>query len=159
MGLRILEIQEKNLDNLFEAVSKLEEDEIKAHLAKYLCIQASGYLENVIKELIAEYHDGTCKKSTANFVNDKLKNFTNISDDKLLKFLKSFNAEWETQFNEKVSERHLSSLTSIISQRNQIAHGNANRSNISYKTMVQYYTDLKEIVKILRTIIDKNNKS
>lgn len=158
MGLRF-DSQEKSLDKLFEMVSKLEEDEIKAHLAKYLCIQASGYLENVIKELIAEYHAGTCKQSTANFVNDKLKNFTNINDEKLSNFLSSFNSEWENQFKQKASEQHLSSLTSIISQRNQIAHGNASRSNISYKSMVQYYADLKEIVKILKNIIDKKNKA
>jgi hypothetical protein len=154
-----LEIQEKALDNLFETVSKLEEDEIKAHLAKYLCIQASGYLENVIKELVAEYHNKTCKKSTANFVTEKIRYLTNIDDEKLLAFLKSFDVEWETQFKSKVSDQYLTSLSSVISQRNQIAHGNANGSNISYRTMVQYYTDLKEIIKILRTIIDKNNKS
>ncbi|KAA6332345.1 hypothetical protein EZS27_019137 [termite gut metagenome] len=158
MGIGSLEIQEKNLDKLFDTISKLDEDEIKSHLAKYLCIQASGYLENVIKELVAKYHDGTCTKSTANFVSDKLKNFTNIGEDKLKNLLKSFNSEWETQFTSKVSYKYLSSLSSIISQRNQIAHGYANRSNISYTSMVQYYNDLKEIVKILKIIIDKKNK-
>lgn len=155
MKLR-LELQEKALDNLFEKVSKLEEDEIKSHLARYLCIQASGYLENVIKDLVAEYHTGTCTKSTSNFVTLKLKNLTNLDSEKLSAFLNSFNAEWENQFKTKVSDQYLTSLSSIISQRNQIAHGNG--SNISYKIMVEYYTDLKEIVKILRTIIDKSNK-
>jgi len=155
--MKRLEFQEKTLDNLFEKVSKLEEDEIKSHLAKYLCIQASGYLENVIKELVAEYHTGTCSKSTANFVTLKVRHFTNINSAKLSEFLNSFNDEWENQFKAKVSQQSLSSLSSIISQRNQIAHGDSNLSNLSYKTMVQYYTDLKEIVKILRTIIAKSN--
>lgn len=152
-----LEIQEKTLDHLFDMVSKLEEDEIKSHLAKYLCIQASGYLENVIKGLVTEYHNGTCKKSTENFVTEKIRYITNIDDDKLSAFLKSFNTEWENQFNNKVSDQHLQSLSSIISQRNQIAHGNANGSNISFKMMAQYYADLKEIVKVLRNIIHKSN--
>lgn len=156
MRLR-LEVQEKTLDKLFETVSRLEDDEIKAHLAKYLCIQTSGYLENVIKELVAEYHNGTCKKSTSNFVTEKIRNLTNIDEIKLAAFLKSFNSEWETKFKTKVSDQYLSSLSSIISQRNQIAHGNANGSSISFNTMAAYYTDLKEIVKILRTIIDKQN--
>ena len=151
-----IDYQEKKLDALFDTVAKFDKDEeIQSYLAKYLCVQASGHLENVIKQLIEEYHDGSCKKSTANFVNFKLKHFTNIDTEKLKKLLKDFDSEWEKQFDSKVSERCLSSLTSIISNRHLIAHGSAQSSNISYKMMVQYYFDLKEIIVVLRTIIKK----
>ncbi len=155
MSLRRIEIQEQNLDKLFEKVSKFEEDEIKSHLAKYLCVQASGYLENVMKELIAEYHDSTCRKETANFVNSKMSYFTSINNDNLTDFLKLFNASWVDSYKNSVTDKQIESLNSIISQRHLIAHGNSNRSNISYGSMVKYYQDLKVIVALLRTIIRK----
>lgn len=156
MRLRKLEIQEKSLDDLFISVSKLEDDnEIKSHLAKYLCIQASGYLENVIKELLAEFHDKTCKKETESFVNEKLKNFTNIDEKKIESLLVSFNREWYQILQSRITEQQLTSLNNIVSQRNLIAHGKSNLSNISYSYMTQYYNDLKAIVKELRLIIRK----
>jgi hypothetical protein len=156
MALKRLEIQEKKLDQLFDEVSKYkEEDIIKSHLAKYLCIQASGYLENVIKELIEEYHNKTCTKQTSNYVNKKLESFTNIHDKKLTNFLKSFDTEWYNKFNLKLTDEQKESLNSIISQRHLIAHGNEQRSNLKFSSMIKYYQDLKEIVKLLRTIIKK----
>lgn len=155
MRLRKLELQEKKLDKLFEEISKFEESEIKSHLAKYLCVQASGYLENVIKELVADYHYKTCKKETEKFVNDKIKNFTNVDEDKIKSLLASFNTEWINVFSTKVSDRQTQSLNNIIAQRHLIAHGKEGESNISFHYMVQYYNDLKDIVIILRTIIRK----
>lgn len=156
MRLYKLEIQEKKLDKLFQEVSKIEEeDEIKSHLAKYLCVQASGYLENVIKELIAEYHDSTCKKETASFVNNKVKHLSNLNEDALIGFLKSFNDNWVDKYTRTITEKQIASLNSIISQRHLIAHGNGNNSNISFGRMIQYYRDLKDIVGILRNIIKK----
>src|SRR5580692_9359814 len=151
--MRVLELQEQKLDALFAEISKFDEDEIKSHLAKYLCIQASGYLENVIKELIADYHDGSCKKETEKYVNNKIKNFTSINEKKLKSLLKSFNETWEYKFQNSISDKELASLNSIISQRHLIAHGNGSGSNISYGNMVKYYQDLKQIVVLLRQII------
>ena len=153
--MKRLEIQEQKLDSLFKEVAKFEEDEIKSHLAKYLCIQASGYLENVIKELIEEYHDKTCKKETANFVIAKVNHFTSVNDDNLTEFLNLFNRQWVDSYKNSVTDKQIASLNSIISQRHLIAHGNGSRSNISFSTMVKYYQDLKEIVVLLRKIIKK----
>lgn len=155
MRIRRLEMQEKKLDTLFDKVANINEDEIKSHLAKYLCVQASGYLENVIKELVAEFHDGTCKENTEFFVNDKLKTFTNVDEDKLEKLLKSFNGNWYDSYKDMITEKQLSSLNSIVTQRHLIAHGKESMSNISFPNMVQYYNDLKELVLVLRKIIKK----
>lgn len=155
MRLRRLELQEQKLDNLFAEVAKMDETEMKAHLAKYLCVQASGYLENVIKELVAEYHDKTCKKETEKFINDKLKSFTNVDEKKIETLLTSFNTEWFKIFSSSVSEQQTQSLNNIVGQRHLIAHGKEGDSNISFYYMVQYYNDLKDIVKVLRLIIKK----
>jgi hypothetical protein len=150
-----IELQEQKLDRLFQEVSNLQEEEIKAHLAKYLCINASGYLENVIKELISEYHKKTCKQETERFVNSKVRRLTNIDDKTLTDFLNIFNEQWTIKYAGTISDEQRSSLDSIIAQRNLIAHGNASISNISFNNMQNYYIHLKEIVSFLKTIIKK----
>lgn len=148
-----LEVEEKKLDTLLENISKVVDDEIKAHLSKYFCIKVAGYLENVLKSLIANYTDGTCPRPLNAFVNNNVKSITNLSEEKLCLFLKKFDDSWETNFINKVSKRELESLNSIISNRNSIAHGQ--QDNISYSYVKQYYEDVKGIVTILKDTVKK----
>lgn len=148
-----LENQEKKLDQLLLKIESVNDDELKAHLSKYFCVSISGYLENVIKVLIAIYVEKGCPKPISNYIQQDIRGVTNLSVDKLLKFLSKFNSEWESKFKEQISEKQLESLNSIISNRNSIAHGQ--QDNISYKAISEYYIDLKEIVKLLIEVIKK----
>lgn len=152
MRLRI-DAEEKKLDNLLARISKVEDDELQSHLSKYFCIKISGYLENVIKSLVETYSTDSCPKPIKSYIDGSLRNITNLSEDKLCKFLKKFNPDWETRFLSKVSEREIQSLNSIISNRNSISHGQ--HDNISYTYVSQYYMDLKGVVKLLKDIIKK----
>ena len=61
------EIEDKEIALLIQNAKSITDDEIKSHLAKYVCIRISGYLENTIKLLIEKYHDKSCAKPTQNF--------------------------------------------------------------------------------------------
>jgi hypothetical protein len=148
-----LETQEKKLDDLIAIIKAQKDDELKAHLSRYFCIKISGYLENVLKTLIYTYCDGTTPRPIVNFLETDTKNLTNLSEEKLFKFLKKFGASWDTQVDNKFTDSHRSSLNSIISNRNNIAHGQSD--SISPKIIEGYYVDLKEIVSILKSVIKK----
>lgn len=148
-----LELQEKKLDDLFKEVSLVKDDEIKSHLSKYLCIKVSGYFENVLKVLISDYVSKSCSKESANYIISNTKRITNLSDEKLTDFLKSFSDKWTDDYNYAITDQHRSSLNSLISNRNSIAHGQ--QDSISFKIIEQYYHDLKEIVIYLKLIIAK----
>lgn len=152
MRLR-LESQEHQLDTLFSTVEKQPDDEIKAYLSKYLCVRTSGFLENVVKNLISEYVTGSTPKPIENYVSREMRNLTNLDDKKLCNFLKKFDPTWEENFLKEISERQKSSLRSVISNRNNIAHGN--QDSISFIQMKQYYEDIKEVVQLLKGIIKK----
>jgi hypothetical protein len=152
MSLKI-DSQEKKLDLLFSNIQAVKDDEIKAHLSRYFCIRISGYLENVVKLLINSYCDKSTPQTISSYLNKDLKNLTNLSEEKLLAFLKKFSDDWEYRVSSKLTETHRSSLNSIISNRNNIAHGQAD--SISPKVIEQYYNDLKEIVVILKATIKK----
>jgi len=148
-----LETQEKKLDVLLCTIQGQKDDEIKSHLARYFCIKISGYLENVIKRLINIYCDGSSPQPIRNYIETEIKNITNLSEEKLLKFLGKFSADWEDKVSRRLSDSHRSSLNSIISNRNNIAHGQTD--SISPKIIEGYYIDIKEIVEILKAVIKK----
>ena len=148
-----LESQEIKLNNLYNQISKVQDDEIKAHMSKYFCIKMSGYLENTIKILVANYSGKSSPQAISTYVQNSLKTTTNLSEEKLINLLKKFNNDWADCFSKKVNEQQIESLNSIISNRNSIAHGQ--QDNISYQTIGQYFSDIKQIILILKDIIKK----
>jgi hypothetical protein len=156
MRANIINSQEKKLDQLLRQIKSLkDDDELKAHLARYFCIRISGYLENVVKLLVNGFCEGSSPQPMVNYIDKDLKNLTNLSEEKLLKFLKKFSDDWEHQVSEKLTETQRSSLNSIISNRNNIAHGQGD--SISPKIIETYYSDLKQVVEILTTVVKKTS--
>lgn len=101
-----------------------------------------------------EYIQGTAPKPLQKFVSQKLKNVTNLNYDRLSSVLRSFNADWANEFEVAISDEQRSALNSVISNRNNIAHGE--NDNISYELMKGYYKSIKEVVESLKNIIRKN---
>tara|TARA_R100001530_G_scaffold126555_1_gene95417 strand:+ start:1099 stop:1563 length:465 start_codon:yes stop_codon:yes gene_type:complete len=154
MAFYKLKIYERQLDSLFNEVSQIQEGEInKAHLSRYLCVRTSGYLENVIRILIAHFCDGTSPQPINNYIVNRTKYITNLDYKRLKGLLYEFDSNWGSQFEEKITERQKSSINSVISNRNNIAHGN--QDSITYRDMVNYYQDVKEVCDILINIIKK----
>lgn len=148
-----LEVQEKKLDDLLKKIESVSDDELKAHLSKYFCIRISGYLENSIKALIMSYSEGSSPQAVANFLQHELKYVTNLSPEKICMLLRKFSDDWEYKFSQRVTEKQCESLNSIISNRNNIAHGQPD--SISAKVINQYYLDLKDVVAILKETIKR----
>lgn len=154
MSLHKLKSFERQLDNLFREVSIIDEgEETKAHLSRYLCVRTSGYLENVIRFLIANYCDGTSPQSISNYVVKRTKYITNLDYNKIRSLLSEFNTEWSIGFETVITDQQKSSINSVVSNRNSIAHGN--NDSITFRDMCQYYKDTKEVCEILKNIIKK----
>jgi len=154
MSIKRLEILEKNLENLYSEVSLLNEGDInKAHLSRYLCVRTSGYLESVIRHLIVNFCDGTSPQQIENYLTTRTKYITNLEYSKIIKLLSEFSLDWKTEFENRVTDEQRSSLNSVVSNRNNIAHGNSD--SITYRNMKDYYVDIKEVTQILKDIIKK----
>lgn len=145
---------ERNLDSLFHDVSLLDDGDInKAHLSRYLCVRTSGFLESVTKYLITNLCDGTSPQTIQNYVQKRAKYITNLGFVKMTKLLSEFNGDWSTEFINRVSDQQKASMNLVVSNRNNIAHGN--NDSISFREMKQYYSDIKEVIQILKDIIKK----
>ncbi|MDE5570994.1 MAG: hypothetical protein K2I86_02925 [Prevotella sp.] len=143
----------KQLDDQFELVKKVENEEIRSMLAQYLCIRTSGLLETFIKSRISDYVQGRVPKEVNRYISGKIKDITNLKCTKLEDVLKSFSNEWAKDFNSDVEEheQQKNSVDSLVTNRHNIAHGQ--NGNISFKNLEQYYNDVKAIIKTLDTII------
>ena len=152
MNLRI-KSQISSIDSLFNTGANIKDEEIQAHFARYLCIKASGLLENYIKSQIGDYVGACSSQPTAKYVRNKMKTFTNVDCDKLVTFLESFSSDWTTAFLARMNDELKSSLNSLISNRNNIAHGNTD--SITFNKIKQYYDDTKKVIDILDQVIKK----
>lgn len=144
------------LDNLFSLAETIKDDEVKGHFAKYLCIKTSGLLEVFFKTKIAEMVDKKVPAPVAKYVNYQFKSFSSIDTRKIQKTFSLFSQDWVEEFNAKMSDEYISALNSIISNRNNIAHGQTD--NISLRDAKEYYGKMKEIMKILEEIMNKKRK-
>jgi hypothetical protein len=83
----------------------------------------------------------------------KVKGVTNLNYERLHTTIKSLHSEWATDFEAITTEEQRSALNSVISNRNNISHGE--NDSISYELMRGYYKSIKEIVGHLKQIIRK----
>ena len=152
MDLRI-KSKISSLDALFLTAESIDEEEIQGHFSKYLCVKTSGLLENYIKSQVGDYVTSTSAQPTSSFVKSKIQRFTNIDYKKMTEFLSSFSSDWTEQFNKSLTDDLKSSLNAIISNRNNIAHGN--NDSITMTNMKVHYANMKKIISILDNIIKK----
>lgn len=144
------------LDSLFVLAETITDDEVKGHFAKYLCIRTSGLVEIFFKTQIEDYATGTSPKPIVSFINHKFKTFTNINTKKINDLFETFSPEWQQQFDGKITEEQKSALNSVISNRNNIAHGNADSASLT--NVKGYYLKVKEVLAILDGIISKKKR-
>ena len=145
--------EEKKLDSLFEVVQNVEDEEQKALLSKFLCVRASGFVESSIRNLIAEFTDGTSPHQIQSYINKEVRYITNLKYRRLIEVLSDFDKKWADQFESQVNDEQKAALNTVVSNRNNIAHGE--NDAISYVLMVEYYQRIKEVVHILKAIIKK----
>ena len=144
------------LDSLFDLAKDIDNDEVKGHFAKYLCVRISGLIEVYFKAQIGDYVERSSPKEVANCVNKQFNHFTNIRSDKIDELLKVFSSDWSDEFSSKMNEELSSSLNSIIGNRHLIAHGDSD--NISMANVSIYYDNVKKILNILDHIITKKRR-
>jgi len=148
-----IELIEKQLDQLFDEVKELDEGIIKSHMTRYLCVRTSGYIESLYKSLIGDFTDGTSPKQIQRFVEKKTKYSTNLVYARMIENLTLFSVDWSGSFEQEMNTSYRESLNSVISLRNNIAHGGSN--NLSYNNMQAHYTNIKGVAAILKKIIIK----
>ena len=145
--------EKQKLDNLFTKIESVEEMELKSHWARYLCVLTSGYIENSVRYIISDYSNNKASQPLANFVQRKIRMVTNLKKNNIVDLLNSFNPEWGTKFLEKITDKQIDAIDSVVANRHQIAHGK--NIGITYVTMKNYYVDIKPSIKLIYDIVNE----
>lgn len=143
------------LDRLFDHASELEEqgevdDEVRAHLTQYLCVRASGYVEFSVKTILREYVKSRTSGSgphILNYVNSQLKRTLSPRRSEVLKLIGNFSSDWKEIISDEIKEELETSLTSIVANRNNIAHGED--VTLSLNDMKIHFQNAKKVVEII----------
>jgi hypothetical protein len=148
--VRELQRQKDRLDYLFIQVSRLpvDDDEIKAHWARYLCVLTSGYIENSIRIIFSDIAHKQASPSIANFVESRLRDFQNPRMEKIYDIIRQFNPSWEARVRSATFGEFKDSVDSIVANRHLIAHGQP--VNITYVVVSRYYKNVTKVIEIIQ---------
>lgn len=143
----------RELDDTFDMLNHQTDDEVKSIISKALCVRLSGLLEVALKSRISDYSEKKTPKEIKHFLTHKFKDITNLKSSKLCDVVGQFSASWKEKFEDAFdnNSQMKSSLDSLITMRNSYAHGQS--TDISEKSLRQYYIDVKSAILLFDTII------
>ncbi|WP_420406149.1 HEPN domain-containing protein [Nisaea sp.] len=125
-----------------------DQNELRAHWAKYVCVLASGFLENAIKEIYSEYAKSSSSPATFGFVRSSLNKIQNPKKEKFIEISRAFNTDWGSELEDFLDESGRGdAINSIISNRHLIAHGRD--SQITLPRIKEYITKSASVIEFI----------
>lgn len=145
----------RQLQRLEDLIKKTNEAcganlELQAQWAKYICVLASGLLENAIKEIYIEFAQRQVSQPIADFVASKLSPIRNPKAEIFLGVTAAFNASWRDELEVYLDENGRGdAIDSIINHRHLIAHGKYHNSGISLAQIKDYLAKAIEVIEFI----------
>jgi hypothetical protein len=130
----------KRLDALelkAQALPVSQDAELQSQLARFMCVLASGLIEQAVVSLLEDYARTRCHPRVQRYTQHQLSKLQNAKYEDILSLVGRFDPTWRKHFSDNVSDEVQSAIDSIVNNRNQIAHGK--QVNISLGTFSQYY--------------------
>jgi hypothetical protein len=125
------------------------ENEMRSHLAKYICILCSGFLENAIHYIYSDYiRSETASVPIISYSSISINKVQNPNSEKFREIAKSFNPDWAVELSEYLQDEERSAaINYIIRDRHKIAHGKD--SDITLARIKEYHLKTVEVVKFV----------
>lgn len=151
---RKLDDCELELNEIKKWIDKNLIDSNVKYLVSYSVIKACGTIEIVLKSILYEYLSVNSKEETKTYLEkDIIDASFNPSTGQIGKKLEKFNSNKKKNFDDKLKEtEYKNGLNSLVSLRNDIAHGRTN--NVSINTVCDYFIQGKNILIILEDVLN-----
>jgi hypothetical protein len=133
-----------------------EEPDEQADWAKYLCVLASGYLEQALKEILLEFASQHDANRLQNYIEATWPESRNMKTANIREILNHFDQGWSTSFDQWIvqGDQYKSEINSLISSRNDIAHGKeANTTNVTLRSTRNRIRIAIELVEFLEGLV------
>jgi hypothetical protein len=115
--------------------------ELQAQIARFLCVLASGLIEQVLILGLDDMAKRNSQPRVAKYVSSHLSRIKNVKFEDIMIAIGKFDPGWRKHFEESTDYEVKVAIDSIVNNRNQIAHGS--QVNISLIGFSQYYKALK----------------
>ena len=158
--IKRVDLQKEQIKEVFKHLNEAKDDNLKSHLAKYLCVLISGYIEKKISTIIITEIDKKIPKRINNYVTNDIRTLTNANFKKIKNLFNKFDSKWGTNFENELERYSFvegtlrGSLDYIISQRHTIAHGISYQSNISPEQIKPYWEEAEIILVIIENLFE-----
>lgn len=126
-----------------------EDDEMRSHLAKYICILCSGFVENAVHAIYIDYVKKESNSAEViSFTTVTLNKIQNPNAEKFREIAKSFKLDWEVALNAFFQiEEKSAALNYIMKERHKVAHGKD--SDITLGRIREYHNKTVEVIKFI----------
>ncbi|MBN1816070.1 MAG: hypothetical protein JW828_01840 [Sedimentisphaerales bacterium] len=152
--IRDIHREKQRIDDLIEKAGTSEDDELKAHYAKYLCVLVSGHIDNAVRLQLMQFTKDKAHPNVTNYVSASLDRLVNLNEEKMRQILGAYNESWRDSFVQSISESQKAALDSICNHRNLIAHGRSNAVNITLNRLKNYYAEVTKVIVLLGRIVN-----
>jgi hypothetical protein len=131
----------------------IEQVEMRAHWARYICVLASGFLENAIKEVYSCYARSCGSAAIGDFVELQLDKIQNPKSSRFVEVARSFKKSWAAELSEFLNEEgRKEAIDAIMANRHQIAHGKD--SGISLARVSEYVDKSIQVIEFIESQCD-----
>jgi hypothetical protein len=128
----------------------LDDFELLAHWAKYLCVLVAGFLENSLAEVYSEFVTDSSSPAVARFATTMLGNIQNPKAQRFLEITGAFDDAWRVELERFLAANgRKEALDSVMANRHQIAHGE--NSGITLVRVNQYLEKCVEVIDFLES--------
>lgn len=141
-----LSSERSKINHLYDLIGNFDDDEeIRAHLVRYLCIISNGHIEESLRIIYGQYTESkSSHQNIINYVSRDLGDFRNPNVEKILALASRFSPNWRKELERFLTDEMKESLNSIVNIKNALAHGRT--TGISYITLKRYWDN---VIKIL----------
>ena len=124
--------------------------ELVGHWGRYLCVLTAGFLENALREVYGEFVRNAASPQVARFAAKRLEDSSNPKAGRFIETAQSFDPIWANDleaFLDANGGRRRNAIDSIMSNRNQIAHGES--AQVSVGRVREYLPGCIQVVEFI----------
>jgi hypothetical protein len=137
----------QRIEATFERAAAVTDLQTQADLARYLCVLASGFLEQAIRHLYGQHASRAASPRVVRYVERRLEFFQNPNSQKLLALAGDFDQSWRTELEGFLVDERRDHVDSVVANKNQIAHGE--NVGITYMRASDYFDSVVEVVEFV----------
>lgn len=150
-NIRIVSHKER-IDEVIARFKHLPDDEqVRSHWAKYVCVLTSGFLEKSLQTLCNDYTLKRASPQVAHFVAKHLDRFQNPKMEKILSLLQEFAPEFRQKIELETKGKLSDAVNSVVANRHSIAHGA--QVGLSAVAITEWYKSVVVVVEKIESLL------